>query len=67
MCLILRQYWDSRCQRHIRQLTAPDHSTVSRRAMNLELISKRYALPAGPAHILIASTELKVFGAGKWL
>jgi len=48
-------------------LKAPDHSTVSRRAMNLELISKRCALPAGPAHILIDSTGLKVFGAGAWL
>jgi hypothetical protein len=48
-------------------LKAPDHSTVSRRAMNLELISKRCTLPEGTAHILIDSTELKVFGAGEWL
>src|SRR5450830_758144 len=48
-------------------LKAPDHSTVSRRAMSLESISKRCALPAGPAHILIDSTGLKVFGAGEWL
>ena len=48
-------------------LKAPDHSTVSRRAMNLELISKRCPLPAGPAHILIDSTGLKVYGAGEWL
>lgn len=31
-------------------LKVPDHSTVSRRAMSLESISKRCALPAGPAH-----------------
>ena len=48
-------------------LKVPDHSTVSRRAMSLESISKRCALPAGPAHILIDSTGLKVFGAGEWL
>jgi transposase len=44
-----------------------DHSTVSRRAMSVESIPKRCALPAGPAHILIDSTGLKVFGAGEWL
>jgi hypothetical protein len=43
-------------------LKAPDHSTVSRRAMSLGSISKRSALPAEPAHILIDSTGLKVFG-----
>jgi len=48
-------------------LKAPDHSTVSRRARNLKSISKRCMLPAGPAHILIDSTGLKVFGAGEWL
>jgi hypothetical protein len=48
-------------------LKAPDHSTVSRRAMNLKAISNRCMLPAGPAHILIDSTGLKVFGAGEWL
>lgn len=48
-------------------LRAPDHSTVSRRAMNLELISKRCTLPAGPAHILIDRSGLKVFDAGEWL
>jgi transposase len=35
--------------------------------MNLKLISKMCALPAGPAHILIDSTGQKVFGAGEWL
>jgi hypothetical protein len=48
-------------------LKAPDHSTVSRRAMNVELISKGRALVVGPAQILIDSTGLKVFGAGEWL
>lgn len=48
-------------------LKAPVHSTVSRRAMSLGSISKRSALPAEPAHILIDSTGLKVFGAGEWL
>ena len=48
-------------------LKAPDHSTVSRRAMSLESISKWSSLPAEPAHTLIDSTGLKVFGAGDWL
>jgi transposase len=48
-------------------LKAPDHSTVSRRAMNLKAISNRCKFPAGAAHILIDSTGLKVFGAGEWL
>jgi AraC-like DNA-binding protein len=48
-------------------LKAPDHSTVSRRAMNMKSISKRCTLPEGTAHILIDSTGLKVFGAGEWL
>lgn len=48
-------------------LKAPDHSTVSRRAMVLKSISRKNLLPADPAHILIDSTGLKVFGAGEWL
>jgi transposase len=48
-------------------LKAPDQSTVSRRAMNLKAISNRCQSPEGPAHILIESTGLKVFGAGEWL
>jgi hypothetical protein len=48
-------------------IKAPDHSTVSRRAMSLKSISNRCTLPDGPAHILIDSTGLKVFGAGEWL
>ena len=48
-------------------LKAPDHSTVSRRAMSLKSISKQCVLPAQPAHILIDSTGLRVFGAGEWL
>jgi hypothetical protein len=49
------------------ELKAPDHSTVSRRAMKMKSISKRCALPAGAAHILIDSTGVKVYGAGEWL
>src|SRR5450830_657629 len=49
------------------ELKAPDHSTVSRRTMKMKSISKRCALPAGAAHILIDSTGVKVYGAGEWL
>jgi len=48
-------------------LKAPDHSAVSRRAMSLKPISEQCVLPTGPAHILIDSTGLKVYGAGEWL
>lgn len=49
------------------ELRAPDHSTVSRRAMSLKSMSKGCVLPAGPVNILIDSTGLKVYGAGEWL
>jgi hypothetical protein len=48
-------------------LSAPDHSTLSRRARTMESISKGCALPDGSIHLLIDSTGLKVFGAGEWL
>ena len=35
--------------------------------MNLTSISKGCRLPAGPVHLLIDSTGLKVYGAGEWL
>lgn len=47
-------------------LAVPDHSTVSRRAITLPSISPG-RLPAGPLHLLIDSTGLKVYGAGEWL
>jgi hypothetical protein len=47
-------------------LAVPDHSTLSRRAMNLKSISKACSLSAGPAHLLIDSTGLKIYGAGEW-
>ena len=48
-------------------LRVPDHSTLSRRAMSLASVSKGCRLPAGPVHLLIDSTGLKVYGAGEWL
>ena len=42
-------------------ISAPDHTTVSRRAVGLAL---RKAVPKGPLHVLIDSTGLEVFGAG---
>lgn len=47
-------------------LAVPDHSTLSRRAMNLKPISKGCTFPEGPVHLLIYSTGLKVYGAGEW-
>ena len=47
-------------------ISAPDHTTVSRRAVGLTL-PKLASAPKGPLHVLIDSTGLEVFGAGQWL
>jgi len=47
-------------------LSAPDHSTVSRRAVTLPMIQPA-EVPPGPLHVLIDSTGLQVHGAGQWL
>jgi len=47
-------------------LSAPDHSTVSRRAVALPVIQPAH-VPPGPLHVLIDSTGLQVYGAGQWL
>ena len=47
-------------------ISAPDHTTVSRRAVGLTL-PKFGSSPKEPLHVLIDSTGLEVFGAGQWL
>jgi hypothetical protein len=47
-------------------LSAPDHTTMSRRAVGLAVIDPA-SVPRGPLHLLIDSTGLKVYGAGQWL
>jgi hypothetical protein len=47
-------------------ISAPDHTTVSRRAATLPAIQMTSA-PHGPLHVLIDSTGLQVYGAGQWL
>jgi Transposase DDE domain len=47
-------------------ISAPDHSTVSRRAVTLPVIQPE-SVPHGPLHLLIDSTGLQVYGAGQWL
>lgn len=47
-------------------ISAPDHSTISRRAETLPVIPPA-SVPDGPLHLLIDSTGLKVYGAGQWL
>jgi len=47
-------------------LSAPDHSTVSRRAVVLPVYQPAQ-VPLGPLHVLIDSTGLQVYGAGQWL
>src|SRR3954462_15104463 len=47
-------------------ISAPDHTTVSRRAVKLPVI-RPAPVPHGPLHVLIDSTGLQVYGAGQWL
>jgi hypothetical protein len=47
-------------------LAVPDHSTLSRRSKTLEVPPLR-RLAAGPLHLLVDSTGLKLGGAGEWL
>src|SRR6202040_405502 len=46
-------------------LAIPNHSTLSRRAETLAVA--RPPSSAGPVHLLVASTGLKLCGAGEWL
>src|SRR6202007_838902 len=46
-------------------LAIPDHSTLSRRAETLGVA--RPPSRAGPVHLLVDSTGLKLCGAGEWL
>jgi hypothetical protein len=47
-------------------ISAPDHSTISRRTATLPAIQPA-SIPLGPLHVLIHSTGLQVDGAGQWL
>src|SRR5450759_2969574 len=47
-------------------ISAPDHSTISRRAVMLPVIQSA-SVPHGPLHLLIDSAGLQVYGAGQWL
>jgi len=47
-------------------ISAPDHTTVSRRAVTLPVMQPA-SVPQGALHVLIDSTGLQVYGAGQWL
>src|ERR1700712_1568167 len=47
-------------------ISAPDHTTGSRRAVTLPVIQAP-PVPPGPLHVLIDSTGLQIYGAGQWL
>ena len=47
-------------------ISAPDHTTISRRAGTLPVIQPA-SVRDGPLHLLIDSTGLQVYGAGQWL
>ena len=46
-------------------LSVPDHTTVSRRSSGIAG-KQPHSVPHGPAHLIIDSTGLKVFGQGAW-
>jgi hypothetical protein len=46
-------------------VSAPDHTTVSRRSIGLSVMKSPPAAN-GPLHVLIDSIGLEVFGAGQW-
>jgi len=46
-------------------LKTPDHTTLSRRHRDVE--APRFARDAGPLHLVIDSTGLKMLGDGEWL
>ena len=46
-------------------LAVPDHTTLSRRAENLDVVCPR--ISSGPMHLLVDSTGLKLCGSGEWL
>jgi hypothetical protein len=48
------------------QLTVPDHSTMCRRSMTL-VPPPLHRPTAGPLHLLVDSTGLKLGGSGEWL
>jgi hypothetical protein len=47
-------------------ISAPDHTTLSRRAVKLPVIQPAQ-VPHGELHVLIGSTGLQVYGAGQCL
>ena len=47
-------------------VSAPDHTTVSRRSVRLPIIKSAVAAN-GSLHVLVDSTGLEVFGASQWL
>ena len=48
-------------------ICVPDSSTFSRRGSGLDLPLTSRSDKAGPIHLVIDSTGLKVFGEGEWL
>ena len=46
-------------------LSAPDHTTLSRRGQRLDVALRRI-LATGPLHLMIDSTGLSIVGEGEW-
>ena len=49
------------------ELAGPDHSTLGRRTVTLEVPRPRSSAGAEPMHLLVDSTGLRLLGAGEWL
>jgi hypothetical protein len=48
-------------------IPVPDFSTFSRRGSGLRLPIKSHSETNSPIHLVVDSTDLKIFGAGEWL
>jgi len=48
------------------ELPVPDHTTFSRRSVDLSVATTLTTASGGAVHVVIDSTGLKVFGAGEW-
>ena len=47
-------------------IRVPNFSTFSRRGSQLDLPLKSRSDKAGPIHLVVDSTGLKIFGEGEW-
>jgi hypothetical protein len=62
----LQGFMDSVCSLLMPEVTAPNYTTLSRRAQTLNVELPVLRDPSQPIHLLVDSTGLKLFGEGEW-